>query len=296
MCNGVRGRLFLMFTTHSTHLNVVRTLAKARRSAEHEDRLAAVAEKFGSAGSQEIEAVPFPKQSTACRHLESALALGFRYLVKCAAVFVARHRSRFYSFPHVACAVCTYDDAAAMHRHKCLQLCRCYSRTMSSLLKAQGSETRSIFSGSLPDQLDKKGLRCVPKCPIRCHTLNLRHLISQCTRLSKTFATNAASSSGQDAVAHSEASACNGATTGDKAPHVPVLLQQASLCCNLHNTSIKAGVWESSAAAASFCFQAGSVQLRRAAGRDICGWHSGRWRALCSHHKRAFRDAHAGGH
>ena len=167
--------------------------------------------------------------------LSAIPALEFKYLTKCAAVLGARHRNRLHSFPKVACAICTYDDAAAMHRHSCLQLCRCYSRTMSSLLKAQGSETRSIFSGRLPDQLAKKGLPYVLKCPVRCHGLNWTHRVLHCTRLSKASATNVASVSGQDAVAYSKASASNGATTGDKAPHVPVLLQEASLCCNLRN-------------------------------------------------------------
>ena len=224
-----------MFSSHSTHLICARTLAQARQYAEYEYRLAAVVADVGSTASQEDEAVPSPKQSTAFRYFESAPAHGFRYLTKCAAVFVARHRSRLHSFPNVACAVCTYDDAAAMHRQKCLQLCRCYSRTMSSLLKAQESETRSISSGSLPDQLAKKGLPYVLRCPLRCHKLNWRHPALHCTRLSKASATNVASVSGQDAVAYSKASASNGATTGDRAPHVPVLLHEASLCCNLRN-------------------------------------------------------------
>ena len=255
------GQTILTFSTHSTHLNGVRTLAQVRRYAEYEKRLAAVAANLGTAASHEDEAVPFPKQSTAYGYLESAPALGFRYRIKCAAVLVARHCSRFHGFPDAACAVCTYGDAANMHRHICLQLCRCSSRTMSLLLKAQEFETRSIVSGSLPDRLANKGLPCVLKCPIRCHELNLRHSTLHCTRLSKAFATNVASVSGQGAIAYSKASETNGATSGDKAPHVPVLLQEASLCCKLRSASHKAGVWQSSAATTRFCFQAGRVQL-----------------------------------
>ena len=184
-----------------------------------------------------------------------------------------------------------------MHRHSCLQVCRLHLRTMSLLLKAQAFETESIVFGSFPDQLVKRGLPCVLKYPSRCHQTHREYPVSHSSPLSKTFATNVASSSGRDAVAYSETSASNGASTGDKAPHVPVLLQEASLCCNLRSASSKAGVWQCSAATIMyFCFQAGPVQLRRASDRDIRGWHPGRWRALCSPYTRTSRAARIGGH
>ena len=183
-----------------------------------------------------------------------------------------------------------------MHRHSCLQLCRTLLRGMSSLVRAQGFEPRIVVFGNHPDQLAKKGLPCLLENPVRCHRTALCFLAPRCSLLSKAFASTMAGSSGRVAVAYSEASAFNSATAGDKAPHVPVLLQEASLCYTLRNARLKAGVWQPSAATARIHFHAGHVQLRRVSCRDICGWHSGRWRALCSPHTRSSRTTHLSGH